>query len=199
MYIKNMWKIFAIAVLFCANALYAHPHVFVDVSVTALFEKSGFVGVHNHWVYDEVYSAAMDASAEKDEAGLYTPQGQKRLEGEILTPLKKMNFYNYLLMGNSFLEAESIRNFKASFVNKKLVLDFDVGFTGGIQTEYTMLVLVVADLSNYILMTADMENSDVSAPDEIDVEYFNDNLKGISLFRGFPSDVEGLYIRYKKK
>ena len=194
-----MWKIFAIAVLFCANALCAHPHVFVDVTVTALFEKSGFVGVHNHWVYDEVYSAAMDASVEKDEKGNYTLQGQKWLEDAIVAPLKNVNYFNYLQMGSSFLGAEKIRNFKASLVNKKLVLDFDVAFTGPLQKEYTMMILVVADLSKYVLMTANMENSDVSAPDEIDVEYFNDNLKGISLFRGFPGDVEGLYIRYKKK
>lgn len=43
-----------------------------------------------------------------------------------------------------------------------------------------------------------MENSDVDAPDEMDVDFFADNVKGLTLFRAFSSDVQGLYLRFKK-
>ena len=47
-------------------------------------------------------------------------------------------------------------------------------------------------------MTTDMENADVDAPDAMDVEFFPDNLKGLTLFRAFMSDTEGLFLRFKK-
>jgi hypothetical protein len=62
-----------------------------------------------------------------------------------------------------------------------------------------MLVVVVADPTNYIQMTSDMENADVDAPKSLEVEYFADALDGLSLFKAFRSEVEGLYLRFKKK
>ena len=44
----------------------AHPHVFADVSIKALFSQDAFTGVQNHWSFDEVYSAAMFASADEN-------------------------------------------------------------------------------------------------------------------------------------
>jgi hypothetical protein len=62
-----------------------------------------------------------------------------------------------------------------------------------------MLVIAVADPSNYIQVTTDMENADVDGPESLDIEFFNDGLQGLTLFRAFQSDIEGLYLRFKKK
>ena len=101
------------------------------------------------------------------------------------------------------MKAQGLSNFKASFKNGRLILDFDVKFTspadpsGG--ADYTMLVIAVADPSNYIQVTTDMENADVDGPESLDIEFFNDGLQGLTLFRAFQSDIEGLYLRFKKK
>ena len=50
----------------------AHPHVFADVSIKAVFSQDAFTGVQNHWSFDEVYSAAMVASADADGDGKIT-------------------------------------------------------------------------------------------------------------------------------
>ena len=97
------------------------------------------------------------------------------------------------------MAAKSIRDFKASVKNGRLVLDFVVPFTAPVEADYSLLVIVVADPSNYVQVTADMENADVSAPGSIDVEYFSDSLEGLSLFKAFLPYVEGLYLRFKKK
>ena len=48
-------------------------------------------------------------------------------------------------------------------------------------------------------MTADMENADVDAPDAIDVEFFDDGLEGLTMFRAFVFAPQGLFLRFKKK
>ncbi len=178
---------------------FAHPHVFADVKVKVLYNADGFAGVENRWSYDEIYSAAMFSSVDKNGDGKISSDELPPLQAAILGPIEKNNYYNYVQAGSNFLKARKIRGFKASMVKGKLVLDFVVDFSMPAVADWTMLVVVVADPTNYIQMTSDMENADVESPGNLEVEYFADALDGLTLFKAFRSEVEGLYLRYKKK
>ena len=192
-------KFFLLFFGLCASVAMAHPHVFVDATVKVLFNEKGLSGVQNHWVYDEVYSAATIASVDKDGDGNLSASESEMLKTVVLSEAAKSNYFNYIQSGSEFLKAGKFLSFKASVKNRRLVLDFVLEFVVPVASDYTMLVLVVADPSNYVQVTADMENADVSAPGNIDVEYFSDSLEGLSLFKAFLSYVEGLYLRYKEK
>lgn len=176
----------------------AHPHVFADVKIKAVFGQNGFTGVQNQWSFDEVYSAAMVASADADGDGKIAGKETDEIKTLVLGPLQQSNYYNYVMAGTKFLPAGKIEGFSAAMKNGKLVLDFKVAFSVPVTSDYTMLVIVVSDQTNYIQMTTDMENADVDAPDGLDVEFFPDEVRGLTLFRAFRSDTEGLFLRYKK-
>ena len=176
-----------ILVAIFAAASAAHPHVFADVTVNAAFDHAGFVGVRNHWVFDEMYSAAMSGTTDSEE-----------IKKAVLGPIASSNYYNYVLVETSFLQAKDIRNFKAEMKNGKLVLDFTVAFSVPAKSDYTMITIVVSDPTNYIQVTTDMDKADVEAPDEMDVDFFADEIKGLTLFRAFTSNTQGLYLRFKK-
>ena len=176
----------------------AHPHVFADVSIKALFSQDAFTGVQNHWVFDEVYSAAMVASADADGDGKITGKEANEIKKLVLDPLKQSGYFNYVTVESKFAPAKKIEGFSATVKNGKLVLDFKVAYSIPATSDYTMLVIVVSDQTNYIQMTTDMENADVDAPDGLDVEFFPDEVRGLTLFRAFRSDTEGLFLRYKK-
>lgn len=182
-----------------AAQAFAHPHVFADVKVKVLYDATGFVGIENHWTYDEAYSIAMLSSVDKDGDGKISAGELSSLQTAILGPIEKSNYYNYVQAGSNFLSAKRIRDFKASMVKGKLVLDFVTEFSMPAGADWTMLVVVVADPTNYIQMTSDMENADVDAPKSLEVEYFSDALDGLTLFKAFRSEIEGLYLRFKKK
>lgn len=183
----------------CASLAFAHPHVFVDAKVKVLFNEKGLSGVENRWVYDEIYSSATIASVDTDGDGKISASESDRLKSIVLGEIAKSNYFNYIQSGSEFLNAQKIQNFKASVEKGRLVLDFVVGFTAAVGADYSLLVIVVADPSNYVQVTADMENADVAAPGNVDVEYFSDSLEGLSLFRAFLPDVQGLYMRFKRK
>ncbi len=191
--------LFVSLVAVLAVQAFAHPHVFADVKVKVLYDATGFVGVENRWSYDEIYSAAMLSSVDNNGDGKISADELLPLQTAILGPIEKNNYYNYVQAGSDFLKARKIRNFKASMVKGKLVLDFVVDFSMPATADWTMLVVVVADPTNYIQMTSDMENADVDAPKSLEVEYFADALDGLSLFKAFRSEIEGLYLRFKKK
>ena len=191
-----MRRVLAFIVALAVSAM-AHPHVFADVSVVAEFGPGGFTGIKNHWVYDELYSAAMAASMGYD-GKAFSKEANEKLKAAILGPLQESNYYNYIQIEADFLKAEGVKNFKATMKDGKLVLDFTVKFTVPVTADYTMLVIVVSDPTNYIQMTTDMENADVNAPDGLDIEFFADGLNGLTLFRAFRSDIQGLFLRFKK-
>lgn len=192
-------KCFLLLCGLCASVAMAHPHVFVDATVKVLFDEKGLSGVENHWVYDEVYSMATISSVDTDGDGKLSAKESNALKLIVFGEASKANFFNYIQCGSEFLKVEKIRSFKASVKNRRLVLDFILDFTVPTANDYTLLVLVVADPSNYVQITADMEKAEASAPEIIDVEYFSDSLEGLSLFKAFLSYVEGLYLRFKAK
>ena len=181
-----------------ATMAVAHPHVFVDATVKAVFDQNSLVGIRNHWVYDEIYSAATFASADADGNGQLSAKESEQLKNTVLGPLASKNFYNYVLVETDFYATDGIKNFKAEMKNGKLVLDFTVLFSIAAKKDYTMVTIAVDDLTNYIQITTDMENADVDAPDEMDVEFFADDLKGLTMFKAFRTGVQGLYLRFKK-
>lgn len=176
----------------------AHPHVFADVSIKAVFSQDAFTGVQNHWSFDEVYSAAMFASADENGDGKITGKEIDEVKKLVLDPLQQSGYFNYVTVDSKFLPVRKIEGFSAAMKNGKLVLDFKVEFSIPATSDYTMLVIVISDQTNYIQMTTDMENADVDAPDGLDVEFFPDEVRGLTLFRAFRSDTEGLFLRFKK-
>ena len=194
-----IWKSLLVFVLCGASFVCAHPHVFIEATVKAVFDDAGFSAIRNHWVYDELYSSAMMSSGDADGDGKISDSENKWFSENILSPLKEYNYFNYVQSGTVFLKVLGISNFKATFKNNRLMLDFETTFSIPAGADYTMLVIAIADISNYFQVTADMENADVVGPDSFDIEFFNDGLRGLTLFRAFRSDIEGLYLRFKKK
>ena len=194
-----IWKSLLVCILCGTSFICAHPHVFIETTVKAVFDDAGFSAIRNHWVYDELYSSAMMSSGDADGDGKISESENKWFCETILGPLKEFNYFNYVLSGTVFLKVLGRSNFKATFKNNRLVLDFETKFSIPVGSDYTMLVVAIADISNYFQVTADMENADVVGPDSFDIEYFNDGLRGLTLFRAFRSDIEGLYLRFKKK
>lgn len=184
--------------LSCAVFTWAHPHVFADVTVQAVFDESGLIGIQNHWEYDKVYGAAMFVAADKDGNGTLSETETESLKSAVLDPLASNNYRNYLLYKTDFLKAEGIENFQGKLQDGKLVLDFLVRFKIPATSDYSFFVFVVTDPTNYILITSDMENSDAKAPENLEVEFYNDVLDGLTMMRAFRSDVEGLFVRFKK-
>ena len=187
-------------ILIAAIALHAHPHIFVDAQASLIFNADEFVGVQNRWEFDLIYSQAMIASADKNQNVHFEKNELDFLEEKNIKPYLAFSRFNYLGDGNQFYNPKEIQNLKASIsAEGKLVLEFLNAFhIPGISNDYTMLVLVVNDPSNYISITIDMEKSTVQSPKEMDVEYFVDALDGLTQFKNFSRQVKGVYVRYKK-
>jgi len=199
-YIYGVFKKIIVIIGFSIGCAIAHPHVFIDAKVDMVFDNHEFVGVQNRWEFDLIYSQAMIAAADKNNNGKFETAELKLYEEQIVEAAKEYSRFNYIGDGTHFFSPKEAKNIKASVsAEGKLVVEFLNTFhIPSNPNDYTMLVLAVTDPTNYILITVDMEKSEINAPDAMDVEYFVDALDGLTLFKNFSGNVKGLYVRYQK-
>lgn len=185
-------------VILLCTASFARDDAFVDVSFEVLFNESGLAGIRNHWMFDDEYSALAVERVDANGDGVADSKELLRLQETIVDSLVTANYNNYVLSGSHFLDARGISDFKVSVKSGRLVLDFTVLFSEPATTDYTMLVVVLSDTHSKFMMDVDTDAAKVEAPKNLNVEYFPDWLKGITMLKAFESNVRGLFLRYKK-
>ncbi len=192
-------RILALVCLF-AGIVSAHPHVFIDATVDLVFDEKGFVGVQNRWAFDLIYSQAMIAAGDKNRNGIFEEDEIPLYREQVVEAAREFSRFNYIGDGSRFFPPSESRNLKVSVCKEgKLVVEFlNVFDIPALSNDYTMIVVAVTDPTNYILITTDMDQSNIKAPDSIDVEYFVDSLSDLTQFRNFSNSVKGLYVRFKK-
>lgn len=195
-----MKKKILIFICLLAGIVAAHPHVFIDAAIDLVFDEKGFVGVQNKWVFDLIYSQAMIAAGDKNQNGVFEADELPFYSEQVVEAAREFSRFNYIGDGSQFFPPHEVKDLKVS-VNKegKLVVEFLNSFDiFAISSDYTMLVVAITDPTNYILITTNMEQTKIKAPDTIDVEYFVDSLSDLTQFKNFSSSVKGLYVRFKK-
>ena len=109
------------ALLLCAPAAQAHPHVWVAARATVQFDKDGKItGVRHDWVFDEMYSAFATQGLGKD---------GKPPTSEELAPLAKINvdslaefdFFTFAREGGKKLEFVAPVDYSLDADDKKIV------------------------------------------------------------------------------
>lgn len=193
---SNLKKIFVWLFLLSALA-FAHSKVVVDVKLTALFNEAGFAGVKNHWVYDENSSKEFLLENFGVESIAFNAKTSEAAFDEILGKARERNYYCYVLKGAEFLPASGISDFKIAYESKKIIIDFVVNFSIPVQDDYTMIVVVISDQTEALMMNVDMDKVDALFPKSIEVEYFYDFVRGLTMMKAFAPETEGLFLRYR--
>jgi len=103
----------------------AHPHVYVDASLTFVVDADGLTSVRQNWLFDDIFSKAILADLGIDEASLATLQGQDVIRKGAFAYLSN---YEYFTLIESAGRRVPVRpeGFKASLVQGRLAYEFTV-------------------------------------------------------------------------
>lgn len=184
--------------LICITMLNAHPHIFVESRVDLVFDAKGFASVRNHWTFDELYSKAMLEGADKDKNGKLSPVEVDWVWEQVLQPMRKFDYFNYLVLGTGFVATPSLTEFSATIEKGRLACVFSLPFRVPAGPEYSMLLLVLADPANYTQMTVHLDKSEVKSPAGLEVDYFVDGVADMTLFKGLPATTQGVFFRFRR-
>ena len=114
----------------------------------------------------------MFASADENGDSKITGKEIDEVKKLVLDPLQQSGYFNYVTVDSKFLPVRKIEGFSAAMKNGKLVLDFKVVFSIPATSDYTMLVIVISDQTNYIQMTTDIMKAIRSGQDTNEDDFF---------------------------
>lgn len=103
----------------------AHPHVYVDVSLTFHLDDAGLSKVHQRWLFDEMFTRAILSDLGLDAAALATPEGQAAVRDGAFSYLSNYHYFTLIETGGKRLPVR-VEGFRAGLDGNRFVYDFDI-------------------------------------------------------------------------
>ncbi|MBI9078579.1 MAG: DUF1007 family protein [Pseudodesulfovibrio sp.] len=116
----------ALTAAFPFGSAEAHPHVYVDVSLTFVVDDNGLVAIRQNWLFDDMFSRAILADLELDQASLATPQGQNTIKNGAFAYLSNYEYFTFVESCGKRVPIATPTDFKAGLLEGRLVYDFTV-------------------------------------------------------------------------
>jgi ABC-type uncharacterized transport system substrate-binding protein len=92
------------ALLLGAPAASAHPHVWVTVKATVLYDNGKITGLQQDWTFDEMYTQMAIEGLDKNHDGVYDRQELAELAQVNIDGLKEFDYFTYAKSGSAKLK-----------------------------------------------------------------------------------------------
>jgi ABC-type uncharacterized transport system substrate-binding protein len=89
----------AFALLVSPQIAVAHPHVWVNVETTVLFDQGKMSGFKHRWTFDDLYTAMAIQGLDKNKDGTYTREELQELAQVNIDGLKEFEFFTFAKLG----------------------------------------------------------------------------------------------------
>ncbi|QJB56218.1 DUF1007 family protein [Pseudodesulfovibrio sp. zrk46] len=116
----------ALLLLTPATPAKAHPHVYIDATLTFKVDESGLKALHQHWLFDEIFSSAIMADLELTPETLGTTLGQEKLRNGAFAYLANYDYFTFVETGGKRVPITETTGFKATVSEGRLIYDFTV-------------------------------------------------------------------------
>ncbi|WP_137982535.1 DUF1007 family protein [Desulfovibrio gilichinskyi] len=110
--------------LLAPNQAEAHPHVFVDSSLTFEFDSQGLKGIREKWWFDEMFASMILGDFDTDHNNKLSEEEAKALKDGAFINLKKFNFFTTILIDGLPYTATEATEFNPSIEKGTLVYEF---------------------------------------------------------------------------
>ncbi|WP_320173588.1 DUF1007 family protein [Maridesulfovibrio sp.] len=145
----------------------AHPHVFVDCSLTFEFNNSGLSGVRQKWWFDEMFAAMILGDFDTNHDNKLSPDEATAIEQGAFVNLKNFNYFTRILVdGNERKPVEAVQ-FKPSIEEGTLVYEFFIPLNITDGTKHVVMVAIY-DESFYTAVQMDPKNKVLGSDGKFD-------------------------------
>jgi ABC-type uncharacterized transport system substrate-binding protein len=127
----------------------AHPHVWVMVATTILYDKGSFTGLQQKWTFDEYYTAyAIEGLKNHD--GIYDREELSELAKVNVEAIKAFGYFTYPVLGGQEVKVKPAQDYWLELKDKTLSLHFTLLFEQPILIEARGFAYAVEDPTYYI-------------------------------------------------
>lgn len=108
----------ALTVLALTAPAAAHPHVWVTVETTVLFDKGSITGFRHKWTFDEFYTAMAVQGLDTNNDGLYSRDELAELAKVNIEGLAEFQYFTSAKLGDAPLGLEAPRDYWLEYTDK---------------------------------------------------------------------------------
>jgi ABC-type uncharacterized transport system substrate-binding protein len=107
---------------------WAHPHVWVTVEMTVLYDKGNLTGLQHKWTFDEGYAVTALEDYKKNSDGTYDSKQLAELAKVNIDGLKEFGSFTYAVLGDQAVKLGEPQNYRLEYMNGALSLIFTLPF-----------------------------------------------------------------------
>ncbi len=121
-----------------------HPHVFMDVELTFVFDAQGLAGIRQRWTFDEFFSVQLVDMVDANDDGRLSEAEARKIEQEAFANLKNFNYFNHIRVNGREIvfgrATQFVARQKGGIVSYEFVLPCSVPAKAGSQSTITASV-----------------------------------------------------------
>src|SRR5262245_54493116 len=122
--------IIAALALLCAlpGSAAAHPHVWITVETTLLYDKGAFTGLRHKWSFDQYYTAMAIEGLDKNKEGKYDREELAELAKVNIDGLKEFGYFTSVAVAGQEIKLEAANDYWLEYEKGVLSLNFTLPF-----------------------------------------------------------------------
>ncbi|MFW5714784.1 MAG: DUF1007 family protein [bacterium] len=141
---KRLLFILGFAVL-VGGPMWAHPHMFIDSQVTAVFDQQQLKGFWIEWKFDEMFTSSIRIDYDRNRDGEFNDQETRLIEQNAFANLKNYNYFITITHGDKAYRADQVEKFDAWMEDDRLVYKFFVPYSLSISGAQSTVKLIIFD------------------------------------------------------
>lgn len=149
----RLWKTAVIGALGwvgVAHVAAAHPHVFITMETTVVYENGAFTGVKHKWTFDEFYTTMAIEGLDKNNDGIYDREELAELAKVNVEGLKEFSYFTIPALAGKPFKVGDARDYWLEHKDGALSLHFTAPFASPVLAEAEGLTVSVFDQTYFI-------------------------------------------------
>jgi len=140
----------AVGLVFGAASTVAHPHVWVSVKATVLFENGTMTGLQQSWTFDKAYTAMAIEGLDTNSDGNYDRKELEALAKVNVDGLKEFDYFTFAKLGDGGLTFKEPVDYWLEYTGGVLTLHFKLRLEDPVLAEAPGFTFSVYDPSFFI-------------------------------------------------
>jgi ABC-type uncharacterized transport system substrate-binding protein len=136
----------------------AHPHVWVSVETTVVYEAGKVAGFQHSWTFDDMYTAMAIQGLDKDQDGVYSREELAELAQVNIDGLKEFDFFTYARVRETPVALAAPKDYWLEHKDGVLSLHFTLPIAEPLPAETEGFEFAVYDQTFFIAFDLAKEN-----------------------------------------
>lgn len=127
----------------------SHPHVFIVVRYTLVFNDKGLTGIRVNWQFDDYFSAMISEDYDSNHNRAIDTDENQKIEKEAFLNLENYNFFTFIKIDKESFDLKYVRDFSASLDKNILTYEFFIPCHVSAAPDYKEIRVAAYDPSYY--------------------------------------------------